>query len=184
VLEMKEITPPCEIEEPTKFSNYLGKTHGPRLPLAARLLQEPMLLTTARLKIEQNRSVIIEFVQNITVEPKEILASPLCEIKKIRIWLNAFIPRHVQGLTREVPTLDPTMAGKTMFDTILGCGLTDQRSFSPDLKASSRMHSSAVIDLDADPRTWKQFHRIHPSVQVNCLILLCQTKNTCIRSCG
>ncbi len=93
-------------------------------------------------------------------------------IRTVTVWLNAFIPRDVAGLTRKVPDfgvkLDPSMAGKTMFETSMGCGLTDQRSFSPDINASSRMHSEAKIDLDK-PGIIYQKHRIDPTVQVNCL---------------
>jgi hypothetical protein len=99
---------------------------------------------------------------------------PTCEnrIRTVTVWLNAFIPRDVPGLTRKVPDsgvkLDPSMAGKTMFDTFFVCGLTDQRSLSADINASSRMHSEAKIDLDK-PRITYQKHRIDPSVEVNCM---------------
>lgn len=99
---------------------------------------------------------------------------PTCEnrIRTVTVWLNAFIPRDVAGLTRKVPDwgvkVDPSMAGKTMFDTFFGCGLTDQRSLSADINASSRMHSEAKIDLDK-PRIIYQKHRIDPSVEVNCM---------------
>jgi hypothetical protein len=99
---------------------------------------------------------------------------PTCEnrISTVTVWLNAFIPRDVPGLTRKVPDsgvkLDPSMAGKTMFDTFFGCGLTDQRSLSADINASSRMHSEAKIDLDK-PHIIYQKHRIDPSVEVNCM---------------
>jgi len=93
-------------------------------------------------------------------------------IRAVTVWLNAFIPRDVAGLTRKVPDIgvkaDPSMAGKTMFHTAFACGLTDQRSFSPDINASSRMHSEAKIDLDK-PGIIYQKHRIDPTVQLNCL---------------
>jgi hypothetical protein len=101
-------------------------------------------------------------------------AAPACEnrIATVTIWLNAFIPGEVRGTTRKVPALgiklDPSMAGKTMFATAFGCGLTDQRSLSADINAASRMHSEVKIDLDR-PRIIYQKHRIDPSVQLDCM---------------
>ena len=99
---------------------------------------------------------------------------PKCEnrIRTVTVWLNAFIPRDVAGLTKKVSdsgaNKDSSMAGKTMFDTVAGCGLTDQRSFSAEINASSRMHSEAKIDLDK-PRLIYQKHRIGPSTVVRCM---------------
>ncbi len=108
-------------------------------------------------------------------------ALPTCEnrIRTVTVWLNAFIPRDVSGLTRKVPDsivkLDPSMAGKTMFVTQFFCGLTDQRSLSPDINASSRMHSETKMDLDK-PRIIYQNHRIDPTIQVDCMtgLVLCR----------
>lgn len=100
--------------------------------------------------------------------------APKCvnRIRTVTVWLNAFIPRDIPGSTSGVPAvgvkLDSSMKGKTMFHTNFGCGLTDQRSFSMDVNASSRMHSEAKIDLD-HPRIIDQKHRIDPSIELQCL---------------
>jgi outer membrane protein OmpA-like peptidoglycan-associated protein len=120
----------------------------------------------------RNRSVVIEFRQQMQFEPDDVAKENCNRVRTVTIWLNAFIPKDVQGLTKNVPDYgvkaDPTMAGKTMFATAFGCGLTDQRSFSADINASHRMHSEAKIDLDR-PGIIEQKHHIHPSIQVACL---------------
>ena len=104
-------------------------------------------------------------------------------IRTVTVWLNAFIPRDVHGLTKKVPDFvvkkDPSMAGKTMFDTVAGCGLTDQRSFSREINASSRMHSEAKIDLNK-PSLLYQKHRICPTTLVNCIFgnVVCKETST------
>jgi len=106
-------------------------------------------------------------------QPGAVTTATKCEnrIRTVTVWLNAFIPRDVAGLTKKVPDvgvkIDPGMVGKTMFDTVAGCGLTDQRSFSADINASSRMHSEAKIDLDK-PSLLYQKHGIGPSTVIQC----------------
>jgi hypothetical protein len=104
----------------------------------------------------------------------DAITTPLkCDnrIRSVTVWLNAFIPGHVPGLTKKVPDFGakmyPSMAGNTMFDTVAGCGLTDQRSFSAEINASSRMHSEAKIDLDK-PSLLYQRHQIGPSTTIQC----------------
>ena len=126
-----------------------------------------------------NRAVSIELARSMSFEPEDVCDT---RIKTVTVWVNAFIPRDIKGRTRAVPALlvrmDPKMAGKTMFDTNFGCGLTDQRSFSTDPAASSRMHSEAKIDLDSK-RIVDQKHRIDRSVQLHCLtgLVLCDKRS-------
>lgn len=64
-----------------------------------------------------------------------------------------------------------------MFVTPLGCGLTDQRTFSSELRPTygfgqerrlaSRLHSEIDVDI-ASGRVVKQLHETGRSVQVNC----------------
>ena len=63
----------------------------------------------------------------------------------VMIWIKAFIPQIVPGITKPVPGA-PSL---TMVDVvgIPGCYLTDNRSFSPDVDASARMTSVGVFDL-------------------------------------
>src|SRR5829696_7973090 len=67
-------------------------------------------------------------------------------VKGVKIWINAFIPHDVPGLTKPYPK-DPKMSmlpGPTDFND---CFLTDQRSFSSDPRAKSRMHSEVELDI-------------------------------------
>ncbi|HET9832257.1 MAG TPA: hypothetical protein VFP91_11125, partial [Vicinamibacterales bacterium] len=130
----------------------------------------------------RNRSVVIEFQQELRFEPADVAKETCDRIRTVTIWLNAFIPRDVQGLTKPVPDYgvkaDPTMAGKSMFATSVGiCGLTDQRSFSADINASSRMHSQVTIDLDRRVIV-EQKHHIDPTTQLACLTGLVICKGT------
>jgi hypothetical protein len=95
-----------------------------------------------------------------TVNPKQT-------IKSIKVWLNAFIPRTLSNQTKPVST--GVHLGKTMLigPTPRGpCFLTDQRSFSNDLEASSRMHSEIEIDLDQRVIS-REFHHCHPTIEVD-----------------
>jgi hypothetical protein len=131
-------------------------------------LDQYIVDNTTAINRATNRAVSLELVRSAPFENEDVCDT---RIKNVTLWVNAFIPREVKGLTKPVPALlvrmDPTMAGKTMFDTNFGCGLTDQRSFSTDPAASSRMHSEAKIDLDAKQMV-DQKHHIEPSIQVHC----------------
>jgi hypothetical protein len=94
-----------------------------------------------------------------------------CKIRTITVWLNAFIPGDVPGITYTV--LDGPFLGKTMiYNPMPGgdCFIGDQRTFSPDLAASSRMHSEITIDVEsgtiAGGGMGKQ--RIGETVEVDC----------------
>ncbi|MGH2559991.1 MAG: hypothetical protein ACRDJH_13065 [Thermomicrobiales bacterium] len=72
-----------------------------------------------------------------------------CGITTITLWVNAFIPRDVPGVSQPVPAGD--FAGMTMLPgptAINDCFLTDQRTFSADFNAPSRMHSEITIDVE------------------------------------
>src|SRR5262245_14962002 len=105
------------------------------------------------------------------------------KIETIKVWIHAFIPRDIPGLTDVVPdnplaarVISPPrplmvppllryvdLRGLTMFRTVLGCGLTDQRSFSNDirpmyrfgseLRRAYRLRSEAQIDVLSDKFT-------------------------------
>jgi hypothetical protein len=89
--------------------------------------------------------------------------------QSVKIWLNAFIPGDIPGLTNIVPG-SGSHAGKTMIPgptPVNDCFLTDQRSFSANPSASSRMHSEIEIDLTV-PRIVSEFHRCDPTIEVDC----------------
>jgi hypothetical protein len=77
-------------------------------------------------------------------------------------WLNAFIPRDVFGAT--------TMLRRGEYKGLMAfsrapCYLTDQRNFSNDLCASSRMHSFVKVDLTASEPVLTQQHRCDDLIQ-------------------
>jgi hypothetical protein len=65
-------------------------------------------------------------------------------IRSVAVWLNVFIPWDVSGMTLTVPAGPHT--GKTALDGA-ALLLTDQRAFSNDRWANSRMHSCVTIDV-------------------------------------
>jgi hypothetical protein len=77
-------------------------------------------------------------------------------------WLNAFIPRDIFGATTML------REGEYKGLTALSgppCSLTDQRNFSNDLRASSRMHSLVKVDLTTSEPVLTQQHRCDDLIQ-------------------
>jgi hypothetical protein len=83
----------------------------------------------------------------------------------MRLWINAFIPANIPGLSRPVPGPGPTQF--TMIDGPpgLGCFLTDQRGFSSDPKASARIHASVDFGDGLEGRPERAVGTTH---QVDC----------------
>jgi len=71
-------------------------------------------------------------------------SSPVA-VRSIAIWLNVFVPFDINGAVVTVPA--GPHAGKTAVDLGSALLLTDQRAFSTDPRATSRMQSYAKIDL-------------------------------------
>src|SRR5215470_20228046 len=65
-------------------------------------------------------------------------------IRHVTFWLNAFVPRDVSGMTVTRPR--GPHAGKTALEGRARL-LTDQRAFSRDQDATSRMHTRVTIAL-------------------------------------
>ena len=86
-----------------------------------------------------------------------------------RIWINAFIPEELPDLTQRVPA--GTHEGATMIPGpvpgVSDCFLTDQRAFSDDPSASSRMHSLVEIDLQ-NGILKNEEHRSDPTIEIDC----------------
>lgn len=83
--------------------------------------------------------------------PEWVLAQepPPCGVKTVKIWIKAFIPRDYPGYQpfpgdpSQTMIPDPSRkAGSS------NCLLTDQRGFSSDVNAKSRLTSIAVIDVE------------------------------------
>lgn len=88
---------------------------------------------------------------------------------RVKIWINAFIPEEMDGLTEIVPLGEYT--GKTMIrgpvSVVNDCFLTDQRGFSDDSDASSRMHSLVEIEC-TEPSLVEENHRSDPTIEIDC----------------
>lgn len=91
---------------------------------------------------------------------------PAEPITSVKVWINAFIPRNVPGVTVAAPGAS---AGTTMVRGPLDtCFLTDNRDFDANIHASSRMHSELTVEV-AGPRRGLEWHncdetmRIHPT---------------------
>ncbi len=86
----------------------------------------------------------------------------------VNIWINVFIPKSIDGLTKNAggEFADHTMI-KGPIPGVSDCFLTDNRSFSQDASASSRMHSNCLIDIQ-NSKIVKQLHRCDPTVEIDC----------------
>lgn len=89
-------------------------------------------------------------------------------IRKVTFWINAFIPRDVPGVTKDVPGTG-VHSGKTMVAALVhqDCFLTDQRSFDSSPSAKSRMHQEVEIDL-VERKMIESPPVCHPTVEVDC----------------
>lgn len=83
---------------------------------------------------------------------------------KLTIWIAAFIPIDIPGLTKPVPGAP----GKTMFDgpPLFGCFFTDHRTFS-NVVASSRIRSLVEVDTVSMGLTG-QAHDSTNTISVDC----------------
>lgn len=87
-------------------------------------------------------------------------------IDTVKIWINAFIPKDVPGITHPAPEQFPD---QTVVDGPFkggDCFFTDNRSFSPEIHASSRMHSEVEIDFLNKGINF-QWHNCSPTHAVN-----------------
>lgn len=98
---------------------------------------------------------------------------------RLKVWINAFIPRDVPGYTREIsmgshrgktaaplPGLARANPLNLLKDWNVGY-LTDQRSFSTSAIASHRMQSLIEVLLDTTPRVVRTSHTSSGTTEVN-----------------
>ena len=78
--------------------------------------------------------------------------------RSVVVWINVFIPFDLPGSTVRVPR--GPYAGKSAVDLGSVLLLTDQRSFSRDPRAASRMHSSVRVDLGGSEPVVTIAHRV------------------------
>lgn len=98
------------------------------------------------------------------------------KIKTVTVWVNAFIPKDIKvagkpDLTKVVPGTGPHK-GKTMIPGpvpgVSDCFLTDQRGFSSDPAAPSRMHCGVTVDVARLAISGTPDKRCDPTVEVDC----------------
>ncbi|MFE7777710.1 DUF3238 domain-containing protein [Streptomyces sp. NPDC057445] len=90
-----------------------------------------------------------------------------CSIQSVKVWLKAFIPKDVPGLT--LPR--PNHPGETMvggLPLVGDCFLTDQRGFSSDITASARIHSEIALDVKAGGLVLHEYNDCSPTHEVDC----------------
>jgi hypothetical protein len=96
--------------------------------------------------------------------PTDAGAAALPPLTGVVVWLKAFIPLDVPGLTRPAPGWgDATMVDHPL---IPGCYLTDSRGFSPDWNASARMTS--VVAIFPPTMEMDQLHYCDYTVRLDC----------------
>lgn len=86
-------------------------------------------------------------------------------VRSVRLWIKSFIPEDIDGAER---VADGPHAGKTMFRSpgpIDVWYLTDQRGFSNDIQAFSRMHSEIELDF-VDFTIKREHHQCDPTIQI------------------
>lgn len=90
-------------------------------------------------------------------------------INSIKFWINAFIPLTVTGYTKSIPGLPgQTMIPGPGVNPLSDCYHTDQRGFSNNIHASSRMHSEAKIDFSGGSPTFTQWHNCDETIECDC----------------
>lgn len=114
------------------------------------------------------RRLLLLGVMTITIFQVE---PTLAADREIRLWVNAFIPKTIKGLTRVVPA--GTHKGKTMISgptLVNDCFLTDQRTFSDDSKACSRLHGEVIVSINSDGKYVIKSHsvRCDETIEVDC----------------
>jgi hypothetical protein len=75
----------------------------------------------------------------------------------VAVWLNVFVPFNLESAIVTVPA--GPHAGKTALDLGSTLLLTDQRAFSADPRATSRMQSCVTIDLGGGEPVVSVAHR-------------------------
>ena len=81
-------------------------------------------------------------------EPEDEI-TPTCRVSEVTVWINAFIPGNLPGLTLD----RPGHPGQTMLPDVPGpadCFLTDQRGLSNDIGKSARLHLAVTVDANTN----------------------------------
>jgi PKD repeat protein len=84
-------------------------------------------------------------------------------VQSVKLWINAFIPSSIPGLTLTAPAPfapSTVIRGPEPLYQLNGAlYMTDQRSFSSDPSASARMHSEVWLDVTFGPLLQNEIER-------------------------
>ena len=98
-------------------------------------------------------------------EPEDEI-TPTCRVGEVTVWINAFIPGDLPGLTLDRPnylgTMLPNVPGRWAV-------LTDQRGFSNDIQESARLHLGVTVDMSLSGGFFGEvWSRIGTTIEVDC----------------
>jgi hypothetical protein len=85
----------------------------------------------------------------------------------VKLWINAFIPAEVSDITMSAPDTGTMVKGPPLVPGGGDCYRTDNRDFSSDIHAPSRMHSEVEIAISG-PSINFQFHQCFPTHRIDC----------------
>src|SRR5687767_11048192 len=90
-------------------------------------------------------------------------------INSIKFWINAFIPKNVPGYTKP----RPGHPGETMIpgpgiNPFSDCYHTDQRDFSNQIHAGSRIHSEAKVVFTGAMPVLTTWHNCDETIECDC----------------
>lgn len=115
-----------------------------------------------------NRRVAVCFAQaSVPRQPPQPRPSPC---PSVTLWINAFIPRTIPGVTSTLaagPLAGSTILCPPVISPLVGCFLTDQRSFSNSIPTvTQRMRSMAEVRL-VPPALLGVRHSSSPTIGVD-----------------
>lgn len=108
--------------------------------------------------------------------------NPPPDIASVKLWINAFIPGDLPGITQILPAgahagssvIPGPLLGAQPFG-VSDCFMTDQRSFDANVHASSRMHSECEVDVRSNlilavfgPSIALEWHNCDFTIEVDC----------------
>jgi hypothetical protein len=90
-------------------------------------------------------------------------------INSVKFWINAFIPLNVAGYTKPIPGIPgQTMIPGPSVNFLSDCYHTDQRDFSNNIHASSRMHSEAKVTFTSGTPLLTTWHNCDETIECDC----------------
>lgn len=101
--------------------------------------------------------------------PSEPVPKKMIPINSVKFWINAFIPKDVTGYTKPIPGHPGlTMIPGPGINPLSDCYHTDQRGFSNNIRAASRMHSEAKVSFTNSMPVLTTWHNCDQTVECDC----------------